>query len=406
MTLIIFNENKHNLFTFLDLNDSLSQQKLEDYHNEGARGQCQCRKDDHTREISIKKREHFYLTRMPGTSKEHAAYCPFGISNKDFFKQDISENSITEKSNGMSSITLGCYLEKLGTSSSPKIQELKKISRQSTKSRMTLLGLLLYLLEKGNLITWYPNRKFPPSFNSLSKAISEVANFIEVGKKSMPLLLSDILYIPSWNYNNKNQTEINRSELFKKSSSKNKAVLIIGEVTSWSPSKNTSNLYELKIKYLDNKFLIKKGLAEKAISRFTDEISGIPKINQNVLMICSVFRNEEILQISNISFKRFTKEYIPVDSSYEITMATKLVEQKRMFKKPVRLNKNDLYLPDFVLLDTQQKYIIEVFGMMSVIKYQAHAQEKKEYYIANHIPFISWIPGEEMPDFPVAKLLP
>lgn len=72
-----------------------------------------------------------------------------------------------------------------------------------------------------------------------------------------------------------------------------------------------------------------------------------------------------------------TGEFIPVESSYERTVADLLVLQERSFTKPLRYDaESDQVLPDFILTDTAREVPLEVFGRDDA-KYLARKDEKR-----------------------------
>lgn len=98
--------------------------------------------------------------------------------------------------------------------------------------------------------------------------------------------------------------------------------------------------------------------------------------------------------------------YIPFDSKYEYRVAHELVSQGRYFVKPLRMDVNERWLPDYVLLDTTPHTVMEVYGMVDSEEYTAHMEEKNRYYECWKTPLWTWIPQEqkEIPPLPPQSL--
>jgi|GEM_PF-3258876 len=394
--------SKYRLSQLLNLDNQQSQKILENHYNGNHRGRCHCINDRENRELIIKKRKHFYLSKAISTKQNHARSCSFyNLTDKH---GSTSIPAIIEKKDGRLNIKLDSYITKTTNTSNYALnnEEAATNSHRSptnTRYSTTLLGLLQYIFEHALLNIWDPNKNFPSSFNSIANSITNFSEKIDIGRKSNAL--SSLLFIPRWHNNGYSQSAaLNHDKLFEKTNLPGKAAIVIGEVTNWLVSKN-NGVYGIKIKYSKDALWMPNETATLAMKRFKNEISGISKENQRILTICIIFRKDNSLRISDISFMCVSPDYVPADSSYELAMISKLTQENRKFKKPLCLNGNK-FLPDFILLDTQEKWIIEVFGMMNDSEYNAHTEEKIQYYENNNIPFLSWFPEKynEIPNFP------
>jgi len=73
-------------------------------------------------------------------------------------------------------------------------------------------------------------------------------------------------------------------------------------------------------------------------------------------------------------------------------MANRLVEERRRFTKPIRLNDGDVMLPDFRLIDTAPETAIEVYGTESNDTYMARKAQKQALYAQRKEPCVEWVP--------------
>ena len=88
--------------------------------------------------------------------------------------------------------------------------------------------------------------------------------------------------------------------------------------------------------------------------------------------------------VIDLALMSITGELIPVESSYERTVADLLVVQGRSFTKPLRYDaESDQVLPDFILTDTAREMPLEVFGRDDA-KYLARKEEKRHHYEAHY----------------------
>jgi hypothetical protein len=71
-------------------------------------------------------------------------------------------------------------------------------------------------------------------------------------------------------------------------------------------------------------------------------------------------------------------------------MSNRLVAERRVFEKPVRLQPEDDMLPDFVLLDTRPPTHIEVYGMNGLASYERRKKEKQRLRAERCIPAVEW----------------
>lgn len=86
-----------------------------------------------------------------------------------------------------------------------------------------------------------------------------------------------------------------------------------------------------------------------------------------------------------------TKAMIPIESSYEGTMADHLIDEGRQFVKPLHVDDagSGDRRPDFILFDTTPRTMIEVWGMATP-EYLASKAQRLAHYKARNTPVVSW----------------
>ena len=270
------------------------------------------------------------------------------------------------------------------------------------RSTITLLGLLNFLIEKAEINVWSPNRKFNQSFSNVRKLVSDVSKKTVIDKTK----LSNRLFIPEWlDKNLKGSLELNQKTILKKTPP-GTAAIVIGKITGWIESEYEPGKFGVGLNLLNGLLWMEPELAAKTTQSFGQLISEIGKKDRHILAICTVFRNGNKYRIDDIALMRVSKHFIPVDSSYELAVADRLVEEKRFFYKPIRsipsFLKESGFLPDFVLTDCKQDWVMEVFGINNDPEYQARKEKKLSYYKEHNVPYWQWEPTKShtIPVFP------
>ena len=119
--------------------------------------------------------------------------------------------------------------------------------------------------------------------------------------------------------------------------------------------------------------------------------------NARIVALAVIERTKEgNLRIVDIALQLCNNSFIPCDSSYEVAMANRLVEERRCFTKPLRLETGDTLLPDFRLTDTATLTAVEVYGMQGNPEYLARKNKKRALYARTATPRVEWIPPAEL----------
>lgn len=206
---------------------------------------------------------------------------------------------------------------------------------------------------------------------------------------------------PEWLDNNVTTSKkSNQKNLFKKTLP-GKASIVIGKVNRCIDSKKEPGGIGVSLNLLDDLLWMNPVIAAKTTQSFGQLISEIGKADRHILAICTVFRTGNDFTIGDIAFQRVSRQFIPVDSSYELRVENDLVAEKLEFFKPLRLD-GALFLPDFILTGGKQNVVMEIFGIDNDPEYQAQKEKKKLYYQENNIPYWQWTPkgNDSIPPFP------
>ncbi|MEJ0062659.1 MAG: DUF1173 family protein [Alphaproteobacteria bacterium] len=377
---------------------SAGQNVLRRAHQGRIKPLCLCGNKQVAKELYVAKRNFYYLARMPGTGKLHAPWCDF-YGDADGGPGSKSQPAIIEKEDGRLDVNLWSPLTRPAKTTAPSSEtKSRQIERPGvSRASITLLGLLYKLWQDGNLHVWYPVRKYARTINTIHKSLNEIAAYMDIGDDGLQDRFIVTKYQDSWPASEAKT----REAIDAITKGKDSAAILIGELEDWRPSQKEQGGAGLKIRYLKDCVWMGKELAERIETSFQREKACIDDKNQKIMVICTVFQNGVTLNADDAALMRTSKEYIPVESSYELEVTRRLIEQERKFKKPVRMDEND-QRPDFILLDTDPNWFMEVFGIDNDEAYTARKHEKLAAYQQQGIPCWSWeaTSSKTIPAFP------
>jgi hypothetical protein len=403
MSRIIINNRHYDLGWLSDPENDSAQSLLRKHYQNPIRPACGCLSDSRNRELSIRKCHRFLLARLPKTGENHSILCPFyGASESRAAANGGAQSAIVER-NGIVNIKLASYLRVATNLNGPAGGG--HAPAGATRSAITLLGLLNESLHRTRINIWYPNRQRKRSFTTLHNCILDMAQDMVIeGERRR---LADMLVIPHWLQDKPGSLRGNRAALFEKTAKPDQAAIIIGRVTRWIPSRQETGGIGVGLDLLDELLWMNPETAAAAERSFGQPISEIKNRDRHIIAICTVFRTGKYLTIADLALLRTNLQFIPVDSSYELQIADKLVAEGRAFRKPLRVEGSG-FRPDFVLTDCDRDWALEVFGMTRDPVYQGRKQRKLEIYHQQRIPCWSWTPEEDdaVPDFPERETKP
>lgn len=268
--------------------------------------------------------------------------------------------------------------------------------RRHVANKMSLLGLLYLLWERAGLNEWNPNLVK----NSLWPDMRRAAYGVQPkGVTDLQYGLSDLLLLPL-HAATPNQDERNFAKF--KQAKKNKQFLIFtiqlppARITSLIDTPNLGNPFSLYTDFKVNLLLYPKkaedlidGLKNSYASELAHSKNGGDLIIFGIAQPTTTAANNAY--ITSLALMSVTANHLPIDSSLEQTFATELIKQDRWFKKPLRYEaSHDMKMhPDFILLDTQIKTAIEVYGM-DTKQYRKRKDEKRWLYRNSTIPYKYW----------------
>ncbi|OAI20648.1 hypothetical protein A1507_22735 [Methylomonas koyamae] len=281
----------------------------------------------------------------------------------------------------------------------PNLPRSKAPSLKPGRASTRIVGLFHALIQKAQLNDWQPQQTERP-FAASTRALEKAAQTVTL-EKQQPV--AERLVITLWERNLEHSQAINLAALQTRTANPQQAAIVVGEIMACRNSAKVEGSLGLKLKLLNVPLWLPRPVARKAINSFGQLFGEIGKPDRRILAIAVVFRDKTSFVVSDIGLIRTNRQFIPVDSSYELQVADKLIAERREFSKSLKLDDELRYLPDFLLHDCQVPWVLEVFGITNDDKYQVHKLEKLQYYREHGIPCWQWAPvvDKVMPDFPV-----
>jgi hypothetical protein len=382
-------------------------QSLLRQHKEKDHPLCLCRRQGIP--LYIAKKQKYYLAKMPGTGPQHALDCPLyepelAHSGRRIYQHD----AIIEQGEGVTNVKIDTPL---GIRAQAPKSNQNNLSRKPNEEHKThragikLLGLLHLIWEKAGFNRWHPHMEGHRSYRQIYKFIQQASEAIIV--QNQPLLSH--LYVPlPFRSNNAALIESDTTTLLEQllisPEGLQKRMLVIGMVKAFKYSKHGVGikLAHAPFKYT---FWMDTDTVQRYAQSYNPDLKK-PKGDVLVFVIMTVektaYDNFKVVRIASMDT---TRNFIPIDSSYEGRVCDQLIHEKRMFIKPLRYDaKRDEVFPDFLLLDAHTEPVpMEIYGYSSP-EYNQRKIEKIVQYEKSRLPYWYWdthIQPDFWPPFPV-----
>lgn len=377
---------------------------------------CHC---DVSLVLSVRQLENcLTVARLPKTGTKHKETCGFFEDPNSATNDYDSSFSVLEKQTVDAVVTPKLLRVPKGSSEYIKkywYPPAVRLGKKDPKSRITPVGLLYRLFESGGLSVWpceIRKKTEDTDVISIAKSLRESAkklSFDLAAENGENVFWGDILQIclPG---SRENQIKLNKRAF---SVSKNNEFYLysIFELDSIHDrcGKNVIKLIyktatedESKEDYTQKQDFVPAQLFEMAKNSFPTVFGdSTPPNSKKIVVVVRLPNNKDIVFLGGILC---SKDFIPVESSYECLVADKLVSGSRSFRKPLRYDRSSIDRPDFVLLDTTPPTDMEIFGMNT----QDYLERKKAKRERNREHgFWCWdvINNPNIPDFPKSSPL-
>ena len=359
-------------------------------------------------ELAIRRLgENYFLARFPRSGHRHRFDCRFYAANPDCTgRGGYTETAIKDLPEGGVSLNLAVPLriisrEEKGPDAPAVVTPTSAGTRGHSRSTLSLLALLHYLWEEADLTTWRPNWLGKRNAFTLNRRLRASAQEKFCGETT-PLL--DCLLIGA--ASGDTEGEKHNNECISRTLSRKTRLLVVAQLAAFKPEQqdNPDTLSIANFKGIPRMFL-GRGVWERACDRFPRAVSSWRSGGfVTVIAYIEPVDNKSYWRATDLALMQVTKQFIPVDSSYEAQVADKLVEEGRAFEKPLRYDADkDVVFPDFILKDQSLDVPLEVFGRADEA-YAARKAAKTRHYQTAYGPGGWWYwnaaAGGAMPAFP------
>ena len=361
--------------------------------------ECLCRTPP-LRLVIRERDKRFHLAVWPATGHQHAAACAFYRVDDAYSGRRFG--GVTNRDGA-----IGVRLDRtlmLAAQSKPTTRAVTRPRRPAASpnttagpGRITLLGLLHLVWEEAGLNAWNPAAR--RDWDTLRDHLIDARAGINVDGVD----LTTSCYIPPLRDGTGANTTRNRAKYrawrpsIGDHGSTDRFGLILGEIGSIESATSTHGL-RVNLKHLPGLLWGSAQLEAKLRNSYQRVFAAIDRNIGRQFALCWVAqRTPRYVTLLDMAPMVTNGKAIPVDSSYELTMADHIVAARRTLIKPLRYNRDDAVFPDFVLTDTDPHTYVEVYGMTHA-DYLARKQEKQRFYAQRPGSVIEWERGTPLPD--------
>jgi len=351
---------------------------------------CQCVTPG--RRLQVRPRNGlFHLAIWPRDRANHQSACDFSKTPDHLTgASGYTEKALKERDDGSVDIKADFSL-KVRTADRNTPAEHKEHTSGGKRASMAMLGLLHNLWERARLNQWQPHWG-----RNWSRCTWELGNL--EGKINRVPMHEALYIVPAFESEQKDKIgagfEAFSSRLVDEGAYRMRG-LVLGEVKGLS---QTEYGYRLNIRHHAQAYYASKGLVQKVSTAARHAMAMMGNPNARIIALLVVERSKRgFLNIVDMAVMLTTRNYIPVDSSHELTMADALTAAGRAFIKPLLYDQVEDTFPDFRLTDVEPETLVEVYGMAGNAEYDLRKAAKQAIYRAEQRTVIEWDPREPMP---------
>lgn len=335
----------------------------------------------------------YRLAKYANTGFEHEAQCMyFSLDDKTTGLKGYQHGVIREGNDGLLVVKLNSGLNEKDptTEESPARPPVQR--PEGGQSQMTLVGLHSLLWTEACLNCWHPGMAGKRSDSLVRHRLLEAAQGIRCGKT----VIADILLVGTDPNSAQAKLQDKKIEGLEGSG---KRLLIMSTMARYDAERHEKELAFLPLRQFGGLPLALFSSSiqwANTIRRFPAEYAAW-KSGERVAVLALTSapdktRRGHSVRVNQIALLHVSKNWIPLDSSYEQLVADKLDAENRNYLKPMRFDASQgEVFPDFVLVDTRSDspFPLEVFGMATPA-YLARKQLKMDYYNRQYGPYGWW----------------
>ncbi|AEA28880.1 protein of unknown function DUF1173 (plasmid) [Pseudonocardia dioxanivorans CB1190] len=342
----------------------------------------------------------YYLACWPGGGGEHAERCEFHNDGTAWSgRGHYHDGALDEAADGSATVALSVPLRVRTAAADTPTGAPAPTGPGAARSRMSLLGVLHYLWDRGGLSTWDGTAREDrrPGWAGCSPRVQAAT----AGVSAAGVELAESCYvIPPFDpaAPDRHQAAFDRftARLGERDGMVRRG-LMLGAVRSWTPTRYGQRC---ELRHHRTPLYFSTALHAR-IQRAAPAAMAQPlPAGAEQIVLALVTRSERgNLSAVAAAVMLTNTGFIPADSSHEVVMADALTGAGRSFTKPLRYDADTaVVLPDFVLTDTDPPTVVEVWGMLGREEYAARQQTKIAHYRSEGVPLLDWDTRGPLPD--------
>lgn len=381
---------------------------LKKHHGHDALMQCGCPGTGDTRFMIKLRRDsgRYYVARFGHSGINHFPECIWYSSASVSGRQSYTEGVVEEEPDGTLRVKLALSLKEQEPVDRPARTGAGEPRQRSGRNQsvMKLQGLLSLLWTEAQLNVWYPAMAGKRFTGSVHGWLNAAASKIRAGRTN----LSDVLLIGA--QEDSVQESSNRKKLLAAANEK-KRLVVITSLASWSKEREEGgNKIPVRDFFGLPELIIHQDLWKESLMHHPVERAAWERGARIIVIALTDAAKGNKTEVQRMALMYVSERWIPLDSSHEGIVESKLAAESRSFMKPMRFDAaEDDVFADFHLLDTSTNHLpMEVFGM-GTGEYLLRKSQKQTFYNEKYGSDGWWYwdaysspSAEAMPPFPPA----
>ncbi len=365
--------------SIIEKNSNLWFPLLEKSHKTKSRPLCVCQrgKEDLVPMYVARINESYVIKRMPGTGALHHADCvhyepPLQLSGLG----QVEGTAIKEEKDHIK-LSLDFAIKK-GKSPTPASADDNKEPPESVRAdgtKLTMRGLLHYLLDQAQLTKWSPGMAGKRNWYVVQREIRKAA----AGKVTKGQSLVDVLLIPKTFISDQSSDIIaQRKQFLSKLSDKNKRLIVMAPLKEVYKS---GGRWTVMLKHLpDLPLSITEDLNKQIGKAFAGEQAlheAVGPDKSTLLLMGVIWRDDiGIFHLERAHLTLLDEAWMPIDSLYEAEVLTKMRTEERRFSRALRYNLPKAEpIATAILTDTDKPTAMFLVTEENVAQYRALAED-------------------------------
>lgn len=350
--------------------------------------------------------EQYIVKRMPGSGSGHHPDCPSYEPPAELSGLgEVSGSAIQEDvESGLTTLRLDFALSKSPVRREASAPGAEPDSVRTDGSKLTLRGMLHYLLEEAGLNRWTPRMAGKRSWSVVRKYLLEAAT----NKQAKGAALDGALFIPE-TFSVERKAEITQrrlqrlSRLHEPARGARPLLLLVAEVKQIEPARYG---HRIIAKHLpDMRLMLAADLYRRLAKRFDSELALWNADEATHLLMIATFGMDKAGNaiVEEASLVLTSPNWIPVDHRWDAELLDALTSAGRRFTKGLRYNLGiDRPLASVVLSDTAQAPV--AMYVVPTAATPGYRQALEELVADSDLTAWTWVAADEpMPAFPAPR---